>query len=275
MVVLKTVAANQPVVLVTGASSGIGQRCAALLARKGYRVYGASRSAVSEGSVVPLKMDVTVDQSVREACDSIFEREGHLDVLINSAGMGIAGALEDTSPQEAREQFDVNLFGVLRVCRATLPMMRQQRSGYIVNIGSIGGLVAIPYQGAYSASKFALEGMTECLRMEVKPFGIRVVLIEPGDHRTGFTKNRRMTQDSSQNPTYRVACTRAIQRMAADETMGSHPENVARLVHRVIQIPSPRLRYSAGPCSQRAAAWLKRFAPNALVEKIVSTYYSR
>ena len=116
-------AARQPVVLVTGASSGIGQCCASLLARKGYRVYGSSRSAAAANDgVLPLHMDVTLDDSVRAGCDSILEREGRLDVLINSAGMGIAGALEDTSPEEAREQFEVNLFGVLRVCRAVLPM---------------------------------------------------------------------------------------------------------------------------------------------------------
>lgn len=275
MVVFKTVASNQPVALVTGASLGIGQSCAALLAQKGYRVYGASRSAVSVSPVLPVKMDVTLDHSVCEACDSIIQREGRLDVLINSAGMGMGGSLEDTSPTEARDQFEVNLIGVLRVCRAALPIMRQQGSGCIVNIGSIGGLVAIPYQGAYSASKFALEGLTECLRMEVKRFGIRVILIEPGDHRTAFSKNRRMTEASSENPAYRAACTRAVQRMIADEEAGPPPDDVARLVYKVIRTRNPRLRYTAGPRAQRAAVWLKRYAPNALVEKIISTYYAR
>ena len=268
--------ASQPVALVTGASSGIGQCSAALLARKGYRVYAASRSAAFPEQItglVPLPMDVTLDDSVREACDSILQREGRLDVLVNSAGMGIAGALEDTSPDEAREQFEVNLFGVLRVCRAALPVMRQQRSGCIVNIGSIGGLIAIPYQGVYSASKFALEGLTESLRMEVKSFGIRVVLIEPGDHRTGFTKNRRATKGSSENAAYRPAFERAVQRMARDEQAGPAPDNIAHLVHKIIQTRNPRLRYTVGPTAQRAAVWLKRLAPGALVEKIVTAYY--
>ncbi|HLM97953.1 MAG TPA: SDR family oxidoreductase [Bryobacteraceae bacterium] len=271
-----TGAVRGPVVLVTGASSGIGQCCASLLARKGYRVYGASRSAGSTSDgVAPLHMDVTLDDSVRAGCASVLEREGRLDVLINSAGMGIAGALEDTSPDEAREQFEVNLFGVLRVCRSVLPIMRQQGSGYIVNIGSIGGLVAIPYQGLYSASKFALEGLTECLRMEVKGFGIHVVLIEPGDHRTGFTKNRRSTAASSENPAYGAAFARAIERMARDEQTGPPPDNVARVVYKVIRTRNPRLRYTAGTGAQRAAVWLKRLAPNALVEKIIMAYYAR
>jgi NAD(P)-dependent dehydrogenase (short-subunit alcohol dehydrogenase family) len=268
-------AASEPVVLVTGASSGIGLCCAALLAGKGYRVYGASRSATPASPVLPLEMDVTLDHSVRDACDSVLQREGRLDVLINSAGMGMAGSLEDTSLEEARAQFEVNLFGVLRVCGAALPSMRQRGSGYIVNIGSIGGLVAIPYQGIYSASKFALEGLTECLRMELKGFGIRVVLIEPGDHRTGFTKNRRFAERSSGNPAYRADFERAIRRMAADEQAGPLPDNVARLVYKVIRTRNPRLRYTTGSGAQRAAVWLKRFAPNALVEKIVSAYYAR
>jgi len=269
-------AVGERVVLVTGASSGIGQSCAALFAQRGYRVYGASRSAVSTSDgVAPLRMDVTQDDSVRAACDSLLTREGRLDILINSAGMGIAGAVEDTSPEEAREQFEVNFLGVLRVCRAVLPAMRQQGSGYIVNIGSIGGVIAIPYQGLYSASKFALEGLTECLRMEVKPFGIRVVLIEPGDHRTGFTENRRVTAGSAENQTYRTAFTRAIQRMANDEQAGPAPDRVAELVYGVTQRRNPRLRYTAGSRVQRAAVWLKRLTPNALVERIITAYYAR
>ena len=220
-------------------------------------------------------MDITLDDSVRAACDSMLEREGRLDVLINGAGMGIAGAVEDTSSEEALGQFEVNCFGVLRVCRAVLPVMRQQKSGYIVNIGSIGGVIGIPYQGLYSASKFALEGLTECLRMEVKDFGIRVVLIEPGDHRTGFTKNRRFTAGSSENKIYRTAFARAIQRMANDELAGPAPDGVAELVCAVTQMRNPRLRYTAGPSAQRWAVWLKRFAPNALVERIITAYYTR
>ena len=265
---------NAPVALVTGASSGIGASCAGLLARQGYRVYGASRSAASaQEGVLPLCMDVTSDDSVRVACDSLLQRERRIDVLINSAGMGIAGALEDTSPGEAHEELEVNLIGVLRVCRAVLPVMRGQGSGHIVNIGSIGGLIAIPYQGLYSASKFALGGLTECLRMEVKRFGVRVVIIEPGDHRTGFTKNRRMA-GSTENSAYRAEFRTAVERMAADEQAGPSPDRVARLVYRVIQKRNPRLRYTTGPMSQRCAAWLKRYLPHALMEKIVMNYYT-
>ncbi len=216
-------------------------------------------------------MDVTDDESVLRAVAMVMEKEGRVDVLVNNAGIAIAGAVEDCCIGDAKEQFDVNLFGVLRVSRAVLPAMRRQRSGYIINIGSIGGLVAIPYQGLYSASKFALEGLSEALRLEVRDFGIRVVLVEPGDHRTALTSNRRFVQSD----TYRERFDCAIARMACDEQGGPRPERVARLVYRVMQKPNPRLRYTVGPVMQRAAVWLKRLMPYALVERAMRVYYGR
>jgi short-subunit dehydrogenase len=151
--------------------------------------------------------------------------------------------------------------------------MRSQGAGYIVNIGSIGGLIAIPFQGFYSASKFALEGLSESLRIEVRPFGIHVVLIEPGDHCTGFTANRRSTTASTGPSAYRNRFERAIARMASDEQNGPKPDAIARLVRKVIDDPRPRLRYTVGPASQRAAVWLKRLLPNRMMEGIISRYY--
>jgi NAD(P)-dependent dehydrogenase (short-subunit alcohol dehydrogenase family) len=266
---------NKNVVLVTGASSGIGLCCAEYLASRGYRVYGGSRRATSSPLVESIVLDVRDDRSVRAAVDGVIAREGRIDILINNAGVSIAGAVEDTSIEEAREQFEVNFFGVLRACREVLPPMRAQGSGHIVNIGSIGGLVAIPYQGLYSASKFALEGLTESLRLEARDFGVQVVLVEPGDHRTGLTANRRLTAGSQSNPAYRVRFERAVARMAADEQGGPGPESVARLVHRVINHRRPRLRYTVGPAPERAAIWLKRLLPYAAIERIMRVYYSR
>ncbi len=216
-------------------------------------------------------MDVTGDESVLRAVAVVMEREGRVDVVVNNAGIAIAGAVEDCRIADAKEQFDVNLFGALRVCRAVLPAMRAQRAGYIINVGSIGGLVAIPYQGLYSASKFALEGLSESLRLEVRDFGIRVVLIEPGDHRTGLTANRRFVESD----VYRDRFDCAIARMACDEQGGPHPDGVARLVYRVMQKRNPRLRYTVGPVLQRAAVWLKRMMPYAVVEKAMRHYYER
>ena len=267
---------GQKVVLVTGASTGIGACCAAFLAQRGSRVYGGARGAVAAPGVEPLTVDVTDDASVAKAIDTILTRVGRLDVLVNNAGSGIAGAIEDTSIEEARAQFDVNFFGVLRMCRAVLPIMRQQKAGSIINIGSIGGLIAIPFQGLYSASKFALEGLSEALRLEVRPFGIHVVLIEPGDHKTAFTQSRRPTKAAAaQDSVYQERCQRAIARMASDEQGGPSPEGIAHLLHKVIQHPNPRLRYTVGPSAQRAAVWLKRALPYAAIEKIMRDYYSR
>jgi NAD(P)-dependent dehydrogenase (short-subunit alcohol dehydrogenase family) len=213
-------------------------------------------------------MDVTSDSSVQQAIDTILSREGRLDAVINNAGIAIAGAIEDTSLDEARRQFEVNFFGVLRVCRAAIPHMRERRSGHIVNIGSIAGAIAVPYQGLYSASKFALEGLSESLRMELRDFGIRVVLIEPGDHCTSLTSNRTITA-SPHYPRFK----RALARMEHDEQHGPQPENIAGLVQRILANPNPRFRYTAGPPLQRAAVWLKRLGPNALTEFAISKYY--
>jgi NAD(P)-dependent dehydrogenase (short-subunit alcohol dehydrogenase family) len=266
-------APEQKVVLITGASSGIGRACADRLAAGGYRVYGASRRGTASGTVESLQMDVTDDASVNRGVEAIVEREGRIDVVVNNAGMALAGAVEDTSTEEARRQFEVNFFGVLRVCRAVVPHMRTQKAGCIVNIGSIAGLVAVPYQGLYSASKFALEGLSEALRMEMKPFGVRVVLIEPGDHRTGLTEKRMETAQSQTNPAHRDRFRVAVERMASDEQKGPEPESVARLVHRIVEQPNPRLRYTTGPAAERAAVWLKRLAPWGLVQKVMESYY--
>jgi NAD(P)-dependent dehydrogenase (short-subunit alcohol dehydrogenase family) len=260
---------NQRVVLVTGASSGIGLACAQFLGERGFRVYGTSRKpGTSTPAVTMLAADVTDDRSVEQAIGTVLAHEGRLDIVVNNAGMGIAGSIEDTSVEDARRQLDVNLFGVFRVCRAALPGMRSRGSGYIVNIGSIGGLIALPYQGMYSASKFALEGLSEALRMEVRQFGIRVVLIEPGDYKTGFTQNRQTIQN-----TYGKSCEVALAKAAHDEQNGPRPEQIARLVYRVVNQRHPRLRYTTGQVFQRAAVWLKRLLPNGLVEYGLRLYY--
>ncbi len=267
---------NQRVVLVTGASSGIGLACATHLANQGFRVYGTSRRAVAgaaTGSFTMLAADVTDDSSVHALVQAVLDREGRLDILVNNAGMAIAGPVENTSTEEAKRQLEVNFFGAFRVCRAVLPAMRSQRSGVIVNIGSIGGVVAIPYQAMYSASKFALEGLSEALRMEVRPFGIKVVIIQPGDHRTALTENRRVTELSREGNPYHQTFAAALAQTARDEQTGPGPEPIARLLHRIVKKRNPRLRYTIGPVAQRGVVLLKRLAPNSLVEFVMRSYY--
>jgi NAD(P)-dependent dehydrogenase (short-subunit alcohol dehydrogenase family) len=261
------------VVLITGASTGIGRVCAEHLANLGMTVYGASRSVPSGVQFNAFRMDVTDDDSVRDGIKQIQEQHGRLDVVINCAGYGIAGAVEETSSQEAMAQFDTNFFGVHRVCRAVLPIMRQQKDGVIINISSLAGLLAVPFQAFYSASKFAMEGMTEALRMEVRPFGIRVALIEPGDFKSEFPANRVNTTGSLRSEVYRELLERCVGVMREEEKHGKVPYPVARLVERIINDRSPRLRYTVGPLGERVGPKLKSILPYKLYEYLFMKHY--
>ncbi len=270
---------EETVVLITGATSGIGRACAEHLARRGYQVFGTGRRApfppepAPPGQPILIRMDVTQDESVQQAVDFIVRETGRLDVAVNNAGFGIAGAVEDTSIEEAKAQLETNFFGVLRVCRAVLPVMRVQGEGLIVNISSLGGIIALPFQAMYSASKFAVEGLTEALRMEVRPFGIRVTLIEPGDMRTEFTAHRVRVAASGEGSAYRARFERTLQVMETDEQHGGSPEAVALLLERILRSPNPAPRYRVGPAFQRLAARLKGVLPGRLFEWALAKYY--
>ena len=267
------------IVLITGASSGFGKAATDHLVSKRYRVYGTSRRAQipTEGDAtaypVMIPMDVCDDMSVKAAVTCILEREGRIDVVVNNAGLGLSGAVEDTSSDEARVQMETNFLGVHRVSRAVLPSMRHQRSGLIINIGSIGGRVAIPFQGFYSASKAAVAMLSEALRMEVAPLGIKVVLVEPGDFRTGFTDNRIITAESGNASSYRERCETAVAVMEKDERGGSEPADLALLLERIIRAKTPRPRYMIGINSQNLIARLKSVLPASAFEKIIAAYY--
>ena len=267
------------VVLVTGASSGIGKCCAEYLAQHGYRVYGTSRRANSRDGeqrsskrnlFQMLQMDVTDDASVKQGIDHIIARDSRIDVVVNNAGIAIIGSLEDTTIEEAKSQLETNFFGSLRVCRSVLPVMRQQQSGYIVNISSIGGLISLPFQSAYCASKFALEGAMEALRMEVRPFGIHVVLIEPSDIKTDITAQRQKAEQSTGNSAYHKRFQKVLRIVESGERNAPTPESIAILINKVISKKSPRLRYTAGKISQRIAVPLKKILPSRLFEFIIS-----
>jgi short-subunit dehydrogenase len=189
---------------------------------------------------------------------------------VNNAGFAVIGSLEDTTIEEAKFQLETNFFGSLRVCRAVLPIMRQQLSGYIINISSIGGLIGLPFQSAYCASKFALEGAMESLRMEVRPFNIHVVLIEPGDFKTAITSHRQKTAESTQNSAYGDTFKKVLRIVESGECNGPTPERVAELLYYVICKKSPRLRYTVGNISQRIAVPLKKILPTRLFESLIS-----
>lgn len=276
---------TRSVVVVTGASSGIGRACAIYLARQGYYVFGTTRrgpdpvatdlrqSLAAGDQLDVMTMDVDDNESVIQALGIIVEKTGRIDAVVNCAGFGIAGAVEETSDEEARAIFETNLLGILRVCRAAIPVMRNQGSGVIINISSIGGRIGLPFQGFYSATKFALEGVTEALRMEIRGFGIRAVLIEPGDFCTGFTDSRHVVKASSSSDTYRASQENVLSIVENDERRGASPDVIARLVARILTRRSPRVRYTVGPVAQKLAAVLKNVLPSRWFEWALSKYY--
>ncbi len=270
---------NDRVVVITGASSGIGKCCAEYLVQKKFRIYGTSRKPISTADEITysstnliqmIQMDVDDESSVDRGIDRIMARESRIDVVINNAGFAIMGSMEDTTITEAKSQFETNFFGALRVCRAVLPIMRNQQSGYIVNISSIGGLIGLPFQSAYCASKFALEGAMETLRLEVRPFGIHVILVEPGDYKTELTEHRLKTEQSMSNSGYLNRFKKAMRKVELGEQNGPSPESIAILVNKIISMNSPRLRYTVGRFSQRIAVPFKKVLPSRLFESIIA-----
>jgi NAD(P)-dependent dehydrogenase (short-subunit alcohol dehydrogenase family) len=216
-----------------------------------------------------INMDVRDTDSVTGAIAHIVEKEGGIDVLINNAGVGIGGAIEDTSTQMAKALFDTNFFGIYRVLQQVLPVMRQQSKGLIINMSSIGGLIGLPFQGIYSASKFAVEGLSEALYKELSSSGIRVVLIEPGDFKTEFAANRQhITQKN--NADHFQSTMAVIER---DEQNGQPPLKIAYLIEKIIKTPNPRLRYAVGAFDQRLSLFLKRILPNRWFDQIIMSYY--
>lgn len=220
-----------------------------------------------------IPMDVGDDESVARAIGFVAEREGRLDVVVNNAGAGLGGAIEDTTVAEAKALFETNFFGVHRVCRAVLPILRAQGEGCIVNISSIGGVVTIPFQGFYSASKYAVESLSDALRIELRPFGIHVVVVQPGDFRTGFTESRVMSEESGGTSVYAERCSSAVSQMERDERNGGDPNQLADLFTRIVEARPPRPRYVVGMPLQKAAAALKPLVPDRWLDRALSAIY--
>ena len=259
------------VVLVTGASSGIGKACAEHLLARGFRVFGTQRRPPAQpaGGVEMVAMDVDDDASVSRGVAAVAERAGRIDAVINNAGNAVMGAVEDTSIDEAKAQLETNFFGVLRVCRAVLPIMRNQSGGHIVNISSLAAVIGLPFSGLYSASKFALEGMSESLRWETRRFGIHVVLVEPGDFDTALPSLRRTVRAAENDETYRAAFARFKAQQEKDEASAPTPEPVARLIEQILSDPNPRMRYSVGKIDQRIVIPAKRILPQRVFEWVL------
>jgi short-subunit dehydrogenase len=264
---------NSKVILLTGASSGFGKASAEFLAEQGHIVYGTSRYPGSNPKPIDytiLQMDVTEVESIQAAINQITEERGKIDVLINNAGFGIAGAMEHTSIGKAKEQFETNFFGTVRLIKSVIPIMRKQNSGLIINISSIGGLIGLPFQSMYSASKFAIEGLTESLYKELHSSKIKITMIEPGDFKTGFTENREIPKNTNQSDAFQ----NTLKIIENDESSGQNPELIGKLINKIINKSNPRLRYTVGAFDQKLAVLLKRLLPNRLFDWIIMKHYN-
>ena len=260
------------VVLITGASAGIGKVTATYLASAGYNVYGAARRVErmkDAAGVKPISMDVTDEASLQAGIIEILRAEGRIDVLINNAGFGSYGALEDVSLQDARYQLDVNVFGAARLIQLVLPHMRQQRSGKIVNISSMGGKIATPFGGWYHASKFALEGLSDSLRNEVRNFGIDVIVIEPG----GITSEwGGIAMDSlvkrSTETAYKDLAGKFVKGFQGTTGKTSDPIVIARLIKKAIEAPHPKTRYAAGYMA-RPVLFFRKILSDSMMDRLM------
>jgi NAD(P)-dependent dehydrogenase (short-subunit alcohol dehydrogenase family) len=259
---------GEKVALVTGASSGIGRATAALLAGQGFRVFGTMRNPNGKNgrlrNVEVLPLDVRDEESVRSCLQTVLRLAGRVDALVNNAGYTLIGSSEETSVEEAKELFDTNFFGVLRMSRAVLPVMREQGTGRIANIGSVVGFLPAPYQGIYAASKHALEGYSESLDHEVRQFGIRVSVIEPGFTRTDTAANGQLV--SQPLATYASERDHVVAAVRESIAKGEEPSRVALVVLEALTVPSPRHRYLAGR-NAKFVSRLRKFAPPSIFDK--------
>jgi NAD(P)-dependent dehydrogenase (short-subunit alcohol dehydrogenase family) len=255
------------VALVTGASSGIGEAAAQALVDAGFTVYGTSRKAAAgdeRGGVAFLPLDVTDDESVAAAVRAVLDRSGRIDVLVNNAGFGVAGAAEESSIEQARAVFDTNVFGAMRMTRAVLPHMRAQGSGRIINVSSVVGLIPVPFMALYAASKHAIEGYSESLDHEVREHGVRVLLVEPAYTKTAF--------DANTIPADELLPLYAQRRETLDGVLadalnaGDDPSLVGQVIVAAATDTRPKLRYPAGPLARRVSK-LRRYVPPAMFDK--------
>ncbi len=262
-------------VMVTGATSGIGRAICSTLQSAGYEVFGTGRNvetgARPEGWTL-VRLDVRDADSVGEAVDYVTRKAGPIDVLVNNAGVGMAGSVEDSEIEDIADVFDVNVYGMVRMCQAVLPEMRSRSSGIIINISSVGALMGLPYRGVYSASKAAVESITESLSQEAMRFGIRMVLIEPGDFHTNINQHRKVSAKARAS-TYGEEFGRIYRLIEEEVVTGADPAIIGNLVDRVIRARRPRLRYNVGNLTSKAAVCLKAVLPDRLFEALMMMHY--
>lgn len=262
------------VVLITGGSSGIGKCVGEFLIHKGFIVYGTSRNPknIIDHPFELVALDVKNMESILKAVEVVITKEGRLDVLVNNAGMGITGPIEETPTDEMRKVFDTNLFGAIDVMKAVLPQMRKQQSGLIINVTSIAGYMGLPFRGIYSATKGALEIVTEAIRMEVKSFGIQVTNVAPGDFATNIASGRFHTPVFENSP-YKKVYQENLDLMDAHVDSGGDPIEMATAIYKVINNPNPKIHYKVGDFMQKFSIVLKKILPDKVYEKLLMNHY--
>lgn len=261
------------VILVTGASSGLGFAIATYLADKGHIVYGTSRSIKNEGqNFRTLAMDVCNPASIAQAVAAVLKEQGRIDVLLNNAGLGIAGAVEHLSSVDVERVFDTNVLGMVRVCQAVLPSMREKKAGVIINISSIGAEMGLPYRGAYSASKAALDRITEAMRMEVKNFGVKVCTVQPGGIVTDINKNRIMSP-MPDGSAYKQSFERTYDVINQSVSGGLSAQSFGPVIEKIIHSESVRRNYRVGKPTEKLSVLIKKWLPDYIFEKIIMNHY--
>jgi NAD(P)-dependent dehydrogenase (short-subunit alcohol dehydrogenase family) len=265
------------VILITGISSGFGKKTAELLAAEGHKVYGTIRNGngtESDNRINIIKMDLTDPESINSAVETVMQKEGKIDVLINNAGMHTGGPVETSPVEHIRLQMDTNFLGLVLLTKAVLPVMRKQGNGLIINFSSILGLLGLPFQAFYSASKFAIEGFSEALRMELNQFNIKIVLINPGDFRTSNSANRKnfLTPTGPSDP-YEAQFCKTMAIYEKDEANGRAPEVLARKIVRIVESGNPKQRYIIATFIERLSVVLKPVLPGKVHRSLVQLFY--
>lgn len=259
---------SHSVAIVTGATAGIGLATAELLAREGYTVYGTSRrpESDSQNGIAMLACDVTRDESVAAVIAEVQRRSGRIDLLVNNAGFGLIAGAEESSIEQAKSVFEVNVFGAMRMTNHVLPVMRQQGGGRVINIGSVLGFIPAPYYAIYGATKHAIDGYSQSLDHEVRGFGVRVISIQPAVTRTSFDKN--LVTPDRPRAIYDSVRNSILETSRQQMEKGDEPEVVAQVVLNAAQEAKPRLRYPAGPAA-RQLALMRRIVPEGMFNSVL------
>lgn len=262
------------VVLVTGGSSGIGKAIALFLQDKNYTVYGTSRNPdrYPDSPIKLLALDVQDQNSINKAVDLLIEKEGQLDILINNAGVGITGPMEETPIDEIKNAMDTNFYGPLRVLQAVLPVMRKQKSGRVINITSIAGYMGLPYRGIYSASKGALEIATEAYRMECAHLNIHFSNVAPGDFATNIAAGR-FHAPVIAGSDYESGYAHTLKLIDEHVDDGNDPQEVASKIYDILQKPNPGIHYKVGSFLQKFSIFLKKILPEKMYENMLKKHY--